>query len=182
VGWILNYKGGVNAAGEVSASHENKVNAERVRFLTVSGAIHDKVFTGQRRDNGHFCDYNVQMRAAPATDPSRPFDGWYRGVSRELLDSGSNEPHWYPPALTPPQPLTITGGVVQTPGKGWWEGTVIPQGTALLRNPKFTQVDAQIDRQGTITGQYRGELPHDLLAKIGGGGTNCIVKFVWQRE
>jgi hypothetical protein len=32
----------VNAAGEVSASHQS-----RVGFFTVSGTIHDKVFTGQ---------------------------------------------------------------------------------------------------------------------------------------
>jgi hypothetical protein len=51
-----------------------------------------------------------------------------------------------------------------------------------MRDPKFTRVDAQIDPQGNITGQYRGELPPDLVAPIDGSGSNCIVKFVWRRE
>jgi hypothetical protein len=37
----------------------------------------------------------------------------------------------------------------------------------------------EIDSQGTIRGQYSGEIPPHLQA---GGGTNCIVKFVWQKE
>jgi hypothetical protein len=97
-------------------------------------------------------------------------------------DSGSNEHRCYPRALTRPAPLTITNGVVGTPGKQWWEGTVSSQGALVIRNPKFNRVEAQIDGQGTIRGQYSSELPPDLLAQIGGGSTNCIIKFVWQRE
>ena len=48
-------------------------------------------------------------------------------------------------------------------------------------NPKFARVDAQIDRQGIVIGQYRGALPPDI-AQIGAIGTNCIVKFVCQKE
>jgi hypothetical protein len=64
----------------------------------------------------------------------------------------------------------------------WWEGTVSPQGAAVMRNPNFARVDAQIDSRGTIRGEYRGELPTSLLAQISGNGTNCVVKFVWQKE
>jgi hypothetical protein len=108
-----------------------------------------------------------------------PFDGEYRGVSREVSGSRNNEQRCYPRALTPPRPLTITNGIVQTPDKEWWEGTVSPQGAVVIRNPRFSRVEGQIDAQGTIRGQYSGEVPPDLQA---GGGTNCIVKFVWQKE
>jgi hypothetical protein len=108
-----------------------------------------------------------------------PFDGEYRGVSREVSGSRNNEQRCYPRALTPPRPLTITNGIVQTPDKAWWEGTVSPQGAVVIRKPRFSRVEGQIDAQGTIRGQYSGEVPPDLQA---GGGTNCIVKFVWQKE
>ena len=125
---------------------------------------------------------------APA--PTTPFDGWYSGVSREVSDSGSNEHHCNPVAVVPAVPLTITNGVVGTPGD-YWQGTVSPQGIVVMRNPKLSRVEAQIDRQGTIRGQYCGELPSDLLARIsgiGGDDSNCIIKygniikFVWQKE
>jgi len=29
---------------------------------------------------------------------------------------------------------------------------------------------------------YSGQLPPDLLAQIGGGSTNRIIKFIWQKE
>ena len=117
-----------------------------------------------------------------AIAPAMPFDGYYRGVSREVSDSGRNEHRCFPRALTPPAPVVIMDGVVRSPVKGWWEGTISPQGVVLMRNPKFTRVDGQIDTQGTIRGQYSGELPPDLRAPTDGGATNCVVKFVWQRE
>jgi hypothetical protein len=79
--------------------------------------------------------------------------------------------------VVPAVPLTITNGVVGIPGD-YWQGTVSPQGIAVMRNPKLSRVEAQIDRQGTIRGQYSGELPSDLLARIsgiGGGDSNCII-------
>jgi hypothetical protein len=118
---------------------------------------------------------------APAPAPTTPFDGDYRGVSAEVSDSGSNEHRCDPHALRPPRPLTITNGVVFS-DKQWWEGTVSPQGTVVIHNPKWNRVDARVDSQGTIRGQYGGEFPPDLLAQIGGDSTNCIIKFVWQRE
>lgn len=120
------------------------------------------------------------MAAAPA--PTAPFDGWYRGVSREVSDSGSNEHRCDPRPLTPPRALMIRNGVLGIPGVYWWEGTVSPQGAVVIRNPRFNRIDGQIDPQGTLRAQYSGELPRDLVAPIGGGGTNCVVKFVWQKE
>jgi hypothetical protein len=116
---------------------------------------------------------------APA--PTTPFDGDYRGVSREVSDGGSTEHRCIPRALTPPAGLWITIGVVGIPGE-LWQGTVSPQGIVVIGNRKFSRVDGQIDRQGTIRGQYSGELPPSVLAQIDGGGTNCVVKFAWQRE
>jgi hypothetical protein len=46
-----------------------------------------------------------------------------------------------------------------------------------MRNQAFSRVDGQIDPQGTFRAEYSGEIPPRL-----GGGTNCIVKFVWQKE
>lgn len=164
------YRGSVNAAGEVSATTLD-------HLVIVSGTIHDKAFTGQCQYK-HYCHWSVQMTPAPAQ--TMPFDGDYRGVSREVSDSEINEHRCVPRALTPPLGLTITNGVVGIPGE-WWQGTVSPQGAVVIGNPKFSRVDGQIDRQGTIRGQYSGELPSDL-AQIDGGGTNCTIKFVWQRE
>jgi hypothetical protein len=172
------YLGVVNETGELSASREVVGH-----WITVSGIIRDKVFTGAssaRASSRNTCFYSFEM-ASSAPAPMTPFDGWYRGVSREMSDSRSNEPRCYPRALVhPPPPLKVTNGVVGASGESWpWEGTVSPQGVVVLHNPKFSRVDGQIDAQGTIRGQYSGELPPDLQA---GGGTNCIVKFVWQKE
>jgi len=118
---------------------------------------------------------------APAPLPTMPFDGDYKGVSREVSDSGSNEHRCVPHALTPPLDLTITNGVIGIPGE-WWQETISPQGIVVIRSHRFSRVDGQIDRQGTIRAQYSGELPPDLLAQIDGGGTNCVIRFVWQKE
>ena len=115
------------------------------------------------------------MTAAPVL--TMPFDGWYKGVSREVLDSESNGHTCDPRALRPPRPLTIANGVVGIPGVYWWEGAVSPQGAVVIRNPIFSRINGQIDPQGTIRGQYSGDIPPTL-----GDGTNCIVNFVWQKE
>jgi hypothetical protein len=167
-------RGSVNAAGEVSASLQIGP-----KFFTTSGVIHDKVFAGHRLA-GTQCDWRVEMQVATA--PTMPFDGWYRGVSLEVSNSESDGHHCDPRAHTPPRPLKITDGVIGIPGVHWWEGTVSHQGAVVMRNPVFSRVDGQIDHQGTIRGQHLGDLPHSLLEQIGGGGTNCFVKFVWQKE
>jgi hypothetical protein len=53
--------------------------------------------------------------------------------------------------VVPAVPLTITNGVVGIPAD-YWQGTVSPQGIAVMRNPKLSRVEAQIDRQGTTEG------------------------------
>jgi hypothetical protein len=113
VGWILTYQGSVNAAGEVSASHENKAMAGRVRFLTVSGTIHDNVFTGPRRDTGRWCDYDVLMRLAPGLALMTKFDGKYFGVSRESSKTASAQGAECPRNGVP-APLTIWNGLVHS--------------------------------------------------------------------
>jgi hypothetical protein len=171
-GGTLSFQGSVDAAGQVSAY--NCRNG--LTCTSLSGTIHGRVFEG-RSVTGHWCYFNVRMAAAPA--PTTAFDGWYRGVSREVLDGENSEHRCDPRALTPPRALMITNGVVGIAGAYWWEGTVSPQGAVVIRNPKFNRIDGEIDAQGTIRGEYRGEVPRDLQA---GGGTNCIIKFVWQRE
>jgi hypothetical protein len=113
----------------------------------------------------------ISASAAPAvaqtsSSPSG-FDGRYVGVSIEVSKSGSN-PGRCPAVNGKPAPLVITNGVVRTPGKGWWEGTVSPQGVVVMHNPNSLRVDAQIDAQGTIRGQYSGPA--------------CITTYVWRKQ
>jgi hypothetical protein len=173
------FRGSVNAAAEVSVSRWTRAVRVPTNVDTVLGTISGDGFTAQYR-HGRYCYYNVQMQKAALTTTA--FDGNYRGVSREVSDNGSNERHCNSRGLTPPRALTITNGIVGIFGEQWWVGTVSAQGVVVLRNTKFTRVDAQIDSQGTIRGQYTGRLPPDVLAQIDGDGTNCILRFVWQRE
>ena len=80
------FQGTVNSAGEVTASHSFKAAPGRYgpNIDVVSGTIHDNVFIGQRL-YGYWCYYTIQMQKEPATVSTVPFDGWYRGVSREVL-------------------------------------------------------------------------------------------------
>jgi hypothetical protein len=57
------YRGSVNAAGEVSASRQIEAPPSNVRqgIFTVSGTIHDNVFTGQRLHGRWGCDYRFEM-------------------------------------------------------------------------------------------------------------------------
>jgi hypothetical protein len=162
--------GTVNAAGEVSTSREVGVG----HWITVSGIIRDKIFTGAssaHASSRNTCFHSFEMAPGPA--PMTPFDGWYRGVSGEVLDGGRNEPRCDPRALAPPAPLKVTNSVVGTSGESWpWEGTVSPLGGGALRSPRLSRIEGQIDARGKIRAQ----------APIAGGGTNCINKFVWQKE
>jgi hypothetical protein len=166
VGWILTYQGSVNAAGEVSASHENK-NRERVRFLTVSGTIHDNVFTGPRRDTGRWCDYNVQMRVASAPALMTAFDGEYFGVSRESSKT-ANAPDAECPPNGVPARLTIWNGLVRS-DEASWQGTVTPQGVLAMSNQRSTRVDGQIDGQGIVRGQGAIAPDAPLLRQVNRG-------------
>ena len=168
------FQGSVNGAGQVSTISYRKGQVYGPTIDSLSGIIHDQVFAGQHL-HGYWCYYSVQMAGAAA--PTMAFDGWYSGVSREVLDSRSNGHNCDPRALTPPGALTIRNGVVGIPGFPSWEGTVSPQGAVVARDKLFSRVDGQIDAQGTIRGQYSGDIPPRF-----GGGTNCVVKFVWQKE
>lgn len=105
--------------------------------------------------------------AAQTPAPITAFDGRYVGVSIEVSSSGSNPGHC-PAVNGKPAPLVITNGNVRTPGKGWWEGTVSPQGAVVMHNPNSIRVDAQIDAQGTVRGQY--------------SGPSCITTYVWRKQ
>jgi hypothetical protein len=105
--------------------------------------------------------------AAQAPAPTTAFDGRYLGVSIEVSKSGSH-PGRCPAVNGKPPPLVIKSRDVRTPGKGWWEGTVSPEGAVVMHNPNSLRVDAQIDAQGTIRGKY--------------SGPSCILTYVWRKQ
>ena len=67
-----------------------------------------------------------------------------------------------------PDPLTIKNGAVRSKGSDRWTGTASPQGSLTIRNKRSMRVDAQIDPQGTIKGQYNGPA--------------CMVVYVWRKQ
>jgi hypothetical protein len=130
-----------------------------------------------RGDNRVSCVGNVGCRASPGTTTT-VFDGTYAGVSREStwIARYGTAPTSASPG-TPgndakcgqngvPFPLTIMNGVVRsTPD--YWEGTVTPQGSLVIRNGT-RQLRAQIDNQGIIRGQR--------------SGIDCATTWVWRRQ
>jgi hypothetical protein len=120
-----------------------------------------------RDDNCVSCIGNSVAAQAPGSTTT-VFDGTYAGVSREYswianptpgnnVKCGQNGV---------PFPLTITKGVVRsTPD--YWEGTVGPQGTLVMRNGTRV-LTAQIDNQGIIRGQR--------------SGTDCATTWVWRKQ
>ena len=72
------------------------------------------------------------------------------------------------PARTHPEALTITNGSVHSSAKDKWAGTVEPRGGVVMRNRRSMRVNAQIDPQGIITGEYHGP--------------ECIVTYVWRKQ
>jgi hypothetical protein len=60
---LVTYRGSVDAAGEVSVSHQIKAlsPSRRQNIFTVSGTIHDNVFTGQRVGGTWGCYYKYEM-------------------------------------------------------------------------------------------------------------------------
>ena len=106
----------------------------------------------------------MPMQPSVTAAPTTAFDGKYIGVSRDSSKTASAPGTECPPPNVLPAPLTITNGVIL----GWWQGTVTPQGAIIMRNPKFSRVDAQIGRDGTVKGQY--------------GDSACTVTFVWRKR
>lgn len=128
---------------------------QRVTVDSLSGIIHDKVFTGQNL-HGNLCNWKVQM--APAPPPTMPFDGDYVGVSRKSSCLANGVP------IT----LIIRNSVVVAGGT--WQGNVNPQGVVVMGNDLAPRVDGQIDSQGLI--RARGS------SRNGG----CTVTFVWRKQ
>ena len=137
-GSTATYRGGVNALGEVSAL--------RPPDRMVTGTMHDSTFTGQHVHGHGFnrCHYSVQMQKATGRTA---FDGEYIGVSRESSKTASAPGAECPPNHVP-APLTIINGIVL----GLWQGSVSPQGAVVMRNPKFSRVDAQIGLAAPLRG------------------------------
>jgi hypothetical protein len=103
---------------------------------------------------------------AQAPGPTTAFDGTYAGVSMDVSKAVSHQRQC--PRGGVPSPLTIRNGVVKPPtGKGW-TGTVSPEGALVIRNQYSMRVNAQIDPQGTVMGEYHGPA--------------CIVKYVWRKQ
>lgn len=89
------------------------------------------------------------------------------GVSADVSKTGRERSERCPREHVP-DTLTITNGTVHSARRDRWTGTVGPQGSVTLRNRRAMRVDAQIDPQGTIKGQY--------------GGPACTVAFVWRKQ
>jgi hypothetical protein len=156
------FRGSINAAGEVSASHSFKGTGltPGTRFEIISGTVHDNVFEGQRRW-GYWCYDTLRMQKVAALGPATPFDGDYIGVSRELANGGAG----CPPSGVPGGTLIIRNSVAF----GQWQGTVSPQGIVSLRTPNGTPVDGQIDGQGMIRVQ-------------GTSAAGCTNIWVWRKQ
>jgi hypothetical protein len=64
-GGAYTYRGNVSGAGEVSAAYQSKALPTDVgsSTFTMSGTIHDKVFTGERRHGvgKSACFYNIEL-------------------------------------------------------------------------------------------------------------------------
>ena len=106
----------------------------------------------------------VAAKAAGTT----AFDGTYAGVSMDVSKRTREAVHCPQPQGEAPQPLTIKNGVVRpASGKGW-TGTVSPHGALVIRNQYAMHVHAQIDPQGSVTGEYHG--------------SECVVKYTWRKQ
>jgi hypothetical protein len=105
--------------------------------------------------------------AAQAPAPTATaFDGKYAGVSADISKSTAHGRQC--PREHAPDPLTINNGAVRSKGSDRWTGTASPQGSLTIRNKRSMRVDAQIDPQGTIKGQYNGPA--------------CMVVYVWRKQ
>ena len=104
--------------------------------------------------------------AAQAPGPTSAFDGVYAGVSAHVSKSTAHGRQC--PREHTPGTLTITNGAVQSSTRDSWTGTVSPRGDVVLRNKRSMRVDAQIDPQGAIKGQYHGPA--------------CTVAYLWHKQ
>jgi hypothetical protein len=107
----------------------------------------------------------MPVLAQTAGPPTMAFDGKYAGVSADVSKSLASQRKC--PREHIPDTLTITNGAVHSP-KDRWTGAVNSQGSVVLRNKRSMRVDAQIDKQGTISGRYQGPA--------------CAVDYVWRKQ
>jgi hypothetical protein len=113
-----------------------------------------------------FVAFTLATPAAAQTPapPTTAFDGTYAGVSADVSTVRQGRRC---PRIGVPVPLTIRNGVIKPPAGTGWTATVGPQGILVVRN-QVSQVDAQIDGQGTMKWQYNGP--------------DCIVTYVWRKQ
>ena len=105
--------------------------------------------------------------AAQAPAPTTTaFDGTYAGVSADVSKSTAHGRQC--PRESVPDALSIKNGAIRSKGGDRWKGTVTQQGGLVIRNKRSMRVDAQIDAQGTISGQYSGPA--------------CMVIYVWRKQ
>jgi hypothetical protein len=131
-------------------------------FMRIDAQIdHEGTIRGQYSGGGGYCVLKYVWQKAPASTTT--FDGTYIGVSRGSSKTVNASGAECPPNAVP-NSLTIANGVTV----GWWQGTVNPQGVAVMWSPSFPHVDAQIDTQGTIKGQS--------------SSIYCLITFVWQKQ
>jgi hypothetical protein len=105
-----------------------------------------------------------------ASQAANAFDGTYAGVSRKLITQGGRGPQCEAEGV--PESLVISNGVISAAG-GAFEGSVNPQGIAVIRTPRGSRINAQV-AQGTISGTYN--------AAGGPSGVGCTNTFVWQKQ
>jgi hypothetical protein len=104
--------------------------------------------------------------AQTPSQPTTSFDGRYAGVSADVSKSTAHDRRC--PRESAPEPLTIKNGAVRSKGRDKWNGTVNQQGGLVIRNKRSMLVNAQIDSQGNISGQYNGPA--------------CMVVYAWRRQ
>jgi hypothetical protein len=108
----------------------------------------------------------IPAAAQPPGPMTTAFDGRYAGISAHVSKSTAHGRQC--PREHSPETLTITNGAVRSSARDRWTGTVSAQGGVVLRNKRSMRVDAQIDPQGTINGQYQGPA--------------CTVAYVWRKQ
>ncbi len=104
------------------------------------------------------------------TQTTNDFDGTYAGVSRKRITQGGRGPQCEAEGV--PESLIISNGVVSSAGGGY-DGSVNPQGLAVIRTPRGSRINAQV-AQGTISGSYNGTGGPD--------GRRCTNTYVWQKQ
>ena len=109
----------------------------------------------------------LSLPLSAQTPATTAFDGRYLGVSIEVSNSAS-----HPGPCAPGRRQAGTASHYERGRSHPWQGVVgrdrQPSGVIVMHNPNSLRVDAQIDAQGTIQGQY--------------SGPSCINTYVWRKQ